>query len=63
MYNVNSMKAEEFISHEEIIDTLAWADKEKDNLALIDEILEKAKKRTGLTHREASRLLACEDNT
>ena len=63
MYNVNSMKAEEFISHEEIIDTLAWADKEKDNLALIDEIIEKAKKRKGLTHREASLLLACEDKT
>ena len=63
MYNVNSMKAEEFISHEEIIDTLAWADKEKDNLALVDEIIEKAKKRKGLTHREASLLLACEDKT
>ena len=63
MYNVNSMKAEEFISHEEIIDTLAWVDKEKDNLALVDEIIEKAKKRKGLTHREASLLLACEDKT
>ena len=41
MYNVKSLKAEEFISDEEILDTLAYADANKDNVALIDEILNK----------------------
>jgi 2-iminoacetate synthase len=61
VYNVKSMKAEEFISHEEIMDTLAYADQNKDNKELIREILDKAKLRKGLDHREASVLLACED--
>ena len=61
MYNAKSMKAEEFICHEEILDTLAYADANKDNLPLIDSIIEKAKLRKGLSHREASVLLACEN--
>ena len=61
MYNVKSMKAEEFISDEEIKETLAYADANKDNLELIDQIIEKAKLRKGLNHREASVLLACEN--
>ena len=61
MYNPKSMKAEEFINHEEIIDTLAYAAVNKDNLELIDQILEKAKERKGLNHREASVLLACDN--
>lgn len=61
MYNVKSMKAEEFISHEEILDTLAYAEANKDNLALVDEIIDKAELRQGLSHRDASVLLACED--
>ena len=61
MYNPSSLKAEEFINHEEIIDTLAYADANKDNLELIDQILEKAKERKGLNHREASVLLACDN--
>ncbi len=59
MYDVASKHAEEFINHEEILETLAYADENKDNLPLIDSIIEKAKKRKGLTHREASILLAC----
>nr|WP_297874069.1 [FeFe] hydrogenase H-cluster radical SAM maturase HydG [uncultured Blautia sp.] len=59
MYDVASKHAEEFINHEEILETLAYADENKDNLPLIDSIIEKAKKRKGLTHREASVLLAC----
>ena len=55
------MKAQEFISDEEIRATLDYAEKNKNNLALVDEILEKAKARKGLGHREASVLLACED--
>ena len=60
MYNVKSLKAEEFISDEEILDTLAYADANKDNVQLIDEILNKARERKGLSHREASVLLACD---
>lgn len=59
MYDVASKHAEEFINHEEILETLAYADENKDNLPLIDSIIEKAKKRKGLNHREASVLLAC----
>lgn len=61
MYNPKSLNAEEFISHEEILETLAYADANKENLALVDEILQKARLRKGLSHREASVLLACED--
>ena len=61
MYNKKSLKAEEFICHEEVIDSLAYADENKNNKELIRSILEKAKKRKGLSHREASVLLACED--
>ena len=60
MYDPKSRKAEDFINHEEILDTLAYADAHKNDAALIDSILEKAKLRKGLTHREASVLLACE---
>ena len=60
MYNPKSMDAEEFISHEEILDTLDYAEKNKNNVQLIDSILEKAIQKKGLTHREASVLLACE---
>lgn len=60
MYNPKSMKAEEFIDHQEILDTLAYADAHKTDAELIDAILEKAKLRKGLSHREASVLLACE---
>lgn len=61
VYNPKSLKAEEFINDTEIRETLAYADENKDNLELIDKILEKAKLRKGLTHREASVLLACEN--
>lgn len=60
MYDVKSLKAEEFISDEEILDTLAYADANKDNVELIDQILNKARERKGLNHREASVLLACD---
>lgn len=67
-YNPNSMKAEEFISDAEIKETLAYAEANKNNLPLIERILEKARPQktetghvcAGLTHREASVLLACE---
>ena len=69
MYNPKSLIADEFIDHQEILDTLAYADANKNNKELIESLLEKARPRwtngqlncTGLTHREASVLLACED--
>ena len=68
MYNPKSLSADEFISDEEIRETLAYADANKNNVELIDSILEKAKPRkngnstvcAGLSHREASVLLACD---
>ena len=68
IYDPKSLKAEEFINHEEILETMAWAEANKNNVALIDEILEKARPKPngngvtcqGLTHREASLLLACD---
>jgi len=60
MYNPKSMKAEEFIDHNEILETLAYADAHKTDRELITAIIEKAKAYKGLSHREASVLLACE---
>jgi len=60
MYNPRSSKAEEFISHEEVLDTLEYAEKNKNNAELISSIIEKAKLRKGLSHREAAVLLDCE---
>ena len=68
MYNAKSLLADDFINDGEILDTLSYAEKNKNNLELIDSILEKAKpvktdkgySCKGLTHREASVLLACE---
>ncbi|HJB55947.1 MAG TPA: [FeFe] hydrogenase H-cluster radical SAM maturase HydG [Candidatus Flavonifractor intestinipullorum] len=60
MYNPKSMKAEEFIDHQEILDSLAYADAHKADREVISAILEKARARKGLSHREASVLLACE---
>lgn len=59
MYNPKSTEAEEFICHEEILNTLEYAEKNKNNIELIDKIIEKAKQRKGLDHRESSILLAC----
>ena len=60
MYDVYSKHADDFINHEEILETLAYADENEANEALIDSILEKARLRKGLSHREASVLLACQ---
>ncbi len=60
MYNPKSLKAEEFISDEEVLATLDYAEENKNNIELIDSILEKARERKGLSHREASVLLACD---
>ena len=68
-YNVKSLKAEEFISDSEILETIKYAEENKNNIELINSILEKARPRktengtvcSGLNHREASVLLACEN--
>ena len=60
MYDVYSKHADDFINHEEILETLAYADENKTNEALIDSILANARLRKGLSHREASVLLACQ---
>ena len=59
-YDRESKKAEEFINHEEILETLRYAEENQHNEALIAQILEKAKKRKGLEHREAMVLLDCD---
>lgn len=53
--------AEEFISHQEILDTLDFVEKNKNNISLVNEILEKAALCKGLSHREAALLLECDD--
>ena len=62
-YNPQSLNADEFISNDEILDTLKYADENKNNAALIENILAKARLEKGLTHREAAVLLACDDPT
>ncbi|MFR1518784.1 MAG: [FeFe] hydrogenase H-cluster radical SAM maturase HydG [Clostridia bacterium] len=67
-YDPKSLCADEFINDAEIRETLRYAEENKNNVALIDKILEKARPKmtengtfcSGLTHREASVLLACE---
>jgi len=61
MYDPKSLKAEDFINHEEILETLEYAEANKNNLELVDSIIKKAEDRKGLSHRDASVLLACED--
>ena len=62
-YDPKSLCADEFINHDEIMATLAYAEENKNNDALLDEIMAKARLHKGLPHREASVLMACEDET
>ncbi|MBU5670179.1 [FeFe] hydrogenase H-cluster radical SAM maturase HydG [Peptoniphilus sp. MSJ-1] len=62
MYRPESKIAEEFINHEEILDTLKFANENKNNKSLLLKTLEKAKKEKGLNHREAALLLLSEDD-
>ena len=61
MYDVKSPNADDFINHQEIIDTLAYADMQAKDTAFVSSLLDKARKGKGLSHRDASVLLACED--
>ncbi len=60
MYDPKSKKAEEFIDHEEVMASLEYAQQNKNNEKLLREILERAKLRKGLSHRDAAVLLDCE---
>ena len=68
MYDKKSLIADDFINHQEILDTLKFAEENKNNMELIRQILDKAKPKkqgeetvcAGLTHREALVLLECE---
>ena len=61
MYDPRSLKAEEFINHQEILDTLSYAEAHKDDLELVNQIIDKTDACKGLSHREAAVLLLCED--
>ena len=68
-YDPKSLIADEFINHDEILKTLEYADANKNDLDLVSSIIEKARPQktgngytcAGLSHREASLLLACDD--
>lgn len=60
-YDVKSNNAEEFINHEEILESLDYGREHKNDRKLIKEILEKAKKAHGLSHRDAFVLLSCQE--
>ncbi|MBQ1388235.1 MAG: [Clostridia bacterium] len=59
-YDPKSSIADEFINDDEIKACLEYAEQNKNNAELIDQILEKARKGKGLTHKEAIVLLDCE---
>ncbi len=61
MYNIKSPNATEFISHDEINLTIDYAKENKNNLELIEQIIDRAADCKGLSHREATLLLECED--
>ncbi|MBR1743792.1 MAG: [Lachnospiraceae bacterium] len=60
MYDPKSLKAEEFICHEEILESIEYAKRNKNDQKILQEILEKAKKAKGISHKEAAVLMECE---
>ena len=61
MYNAQSSVAQEFINHEEILSTIEYAKKNKNNYEMILEILQEAEQMNGISHRQAAVLLECDD--
>ncbi len=61
MYNIKSRQAEEFINHQEILDTLEYAQVNRNNRPLIESLIDKAALCQGLSHREAALLLECDE--
>ena len=60
MYKIDSDIATEFIDHEEILESIDFAQKNKSNANLIKNVIEKAKNLKGLSHKEAILLLECD---
>ena len=60
-YNSTSTIAEEFINDAKIKQTLAFAEAHKDDLELMQVILDKGREYKGLSYAEAATLLECED--
>ncbi|MGE5678872.1 MAG: [FeFe] hydrogenase H-cluster radical SAM maturase HydG [Pseudomonadota bacterium] len=60
MYDVKSKRADDFINDEEILATMEYAEKNKNNRELVESIIEKARALKGISHREALVLLECE---
>ena len=58
-YDPVSSKAEEFINHDEILRSLGYAEKNRENRHEIERILEKAAAFKGISHDEAVLLLDC----
>ena len=61
MYNPSSPYADEFIDHQEVLASLEEAQRESRNPARVAQILEKAARLKGLSHREAAILMDCSD--
>ena len=61
MYDPRSMDSNDFISHDEVEDTLRQARAEAADPARVREILAKARQYGGLTHREAAVLMEVDD--
>ncbi len=59
-YDPHSMDADDFISDQEIMDTLAYAEAHKNDKQLAMSLLQRAEDCKGLSHREAALLLACD---
>ncbi len=59
MYDPKSKHAIEFIDHQEILNTIEFANKNKSNQELIKQILTKAREFKGISHQEALVLLEC----
>lgn len=61
VYNIKSRQAEEFINHQEILDTLEYAQANRNNRPFIESLIDKAALCQGLSHREAALLLECDE--
>ena len=61
VYNIKSRQAEEFINHQEILDTLEYAQVNRNNRPLIESLIDKAALCQGLSHRAAALLLECDE--
>lgn len=61
-YNAKSTEATEFINDAEIRATIEYAASHRNDQLLAEEILAKAAEGKGLSHREATVLLACDDD-